>query len=267
MKLACQEGLIPGDTFAAGLAKLAAYGFEGVELNGARLLDPEGLAERRAALAESPVRPSSICGGFPAELVHPDPKRRRACVDTIKRLIDIAAELGAGGPIVVPIFNANDRIPGLSPLRSRHDLEIDLLCTLLAEIGGHAESVGAVMFLEPLNRYESDALKNVAEAAAVVRRVGSPGIRVIADFFHMNIEETDIPAALTAAGDLIGHIHLADNTRLEPGTGMTDFAAGFAALKQIGYTGYMALECGFSGPADEVLPRSVAYLRRCIAEG
>src|SRR5687768_198495 len=127
MKLACQEGLAPGATFAEKVRKLHAYGFEGVELNGGRLMTEDGLAERRTALADSPVRASSICGGFPCELVHPDPARRRKAIDGVKRLIDIASELGATGPIAVPIFNNNDRLPDLSPMKSRHDLELDLL--------------------------------------------------------------------------------------------------------------------------------------------
>src|SRR4051812_30967435 len=103
MKLSSQEGLIPGATFAEKLLKLAQYGFEGVELNGGRLLETEGFQERRAALADSPIRASSICGGNPAELIHPDPARRRKAIDGTKRMIDIAAELGASGPIAVPI--------------------------------------------------------------------------------------------------------------------------------------------------------------------
>src|SRR5947209_1878986 len=166
MKFACQEGLIPGERFSEKLAKLQAYGFEGVELNGGRLLDDEGLAERRAALKESPVRASSICGGFAAELVHPDPARRRKCVASVKRLIEIAGELGAAGPIAVPIFNSNDRLPDLSPYKTRHQLEVELLIEVLREIAAHGESAGAALLLEPLNRYESNALKDVAEAAS-----------------------------------------------------------------------------------------------------
>jgi sugar phosphate isomerase/epimerase len=264
MKLACQEGLAPGATFAEKLRKLEQYGFEGVELNGGRLVDAEGLAERKTALANSPVKASSICGGFPAELVHPDPSRRRKCIDAIKTMIDIASDLGATGPIAVPIFNQNDRLPDLSPFKSRHELEIELLVQVLGEIGKHAEGTSAKLHLEPLNRYESTSLKNIEEAADVAKRVGSRGIDVIPDFFHMNIEQEDVPASLEAIAPYVGHIHLADNTRKEPGTGSIDFKSGFAALRKIGYQGWMALECGLSGPADEVLPRSVAYLRECL---
>src|SRR5690349_13527241 len=111
MKLSCQEGLIPGATFAEKVANLEKYGFEGVELNGGALNDPAGLAERKAVLRDSAIKASSICGGCPAELVHPDRNRRQTCADALKRHLEVAAELGAVGPITVPIFNGNDRVP------------------------------------------------------------------------------------------------------------------------------------------------------------
>lgn len=261
MKLSCQEGLAPGATFAEKLRSLETYGFDGVELSGGALNDPAGLAERKAALADSPIKASSICGGYPAELVHPDPKRRQACADALRRHLDYAAEFGATGPITVPIFNGNDRVPDLSPWQSRAQVERELLLAMLRPLAAHAEQVGAAVLLEPLNRYESNSLPRQADGAAVVRSLGRPGVRLMSDVFHMNIEETDPPATLRACGDAIGHVHLADSTRQEPGTGTIDFRATFAALREIGFGGYMAFECGLSGPAEEVLPRSVAYLR------
>ncbi|HET6385984.1 MAG TPA: sugar phosphate isomerase/epimerase family protein [Armatimonadota bacterium] len=264
MKLSCQEGLAPGGSFAEKLKNLADYGFDGVELNGGQL-EGAGLEERKAALKDSPVRASSICGGCPAELVHPDAGRRRKCADALKRMLDIAAEFGARGPITVPIFNSNDRIPDLSPYKSRGDLEKELLIRMLQDLAPYGEQRGVAVLLEPLNRYESNALSRVEDAAAICRAVGGTGVRVMADFFHMHIEQTNTPAAFEAIGDTIGHVHLADNTRKEPGTGDIDFKAGFAALKKIGFDGYMAFECGLSAPAAEALPRSVRYLRACLS--
>jgi sugar phosphate isomerase/epimerase len=256
--------LAPGATFAGKLEKLEAYGFDGVELSGAMLLSEGGFEERRDALKGSRVKASSICGGFSCELVHPDPKNRAVCVDAIKRLMSMCPELGAVGPISVPIFNRMDRLPDLSPYRSRHQLEKELLIDLLGGIAEHGKAVGACMLLEPLNRYESNAIADIEEGAEIVRAVGSPFIRLIPDFFHMHIEQPDIPTSLRKVGDVIGHIHLADSTRKQPGSGSMDFRAGFAALRDVGYGGYMALECGLTGPADEVLPESVTYLRKCI---
>jgi sugar phosphate isomerase/epimerase len=264
VKLSCQEGLIPGETFAEKLRNLERYGFEGVELNGGRLNEPAGFAERKEALRDSPVKASSICGGCPAELAHPDRARRQTCADALKRHLDFAAELGAVGPITVPIFNGNDRIPDLSPWKSRFEIEQDLLTAMLQTLVPHAEQIGAAILLEPLNRYESNSLPQQKDGAAIVRALNSKGVRLMSDVFHMHIEETNSPATLRVVGDTIGHVHLADNTRKEPGSGDIDFRAIMAALKEVGFTGYMAFECGLSGPAEEVLPRSVAFLKESM---
>lgn len=265
MKLSCQEGLIPGETFAEKLRNLERYGFEGVELNGGKLNDPAGLAERREALKDSPVRASSICGGCPAELVHRDRDRRIACADALKRHLDYAAELGAVGPITVPIFNNNDRIADMSPWKGRGELEKELLMAMLQTIIPHAEQVGAAVLLEPLNRYESNSLPTQADGAEIVRKLNSKSVRLMSDTFHMHIEETNSPATLRAVGDCIGHVHLADNTRKEPGSGDIDFGAIMAALREIGFGGYMAFECGLTGLADQVLPKSVAFLKQYLS--
>ena len=266
MKLSCQEGLVSGKNFAEKLRKLEAFGFEGVELAGARLNDEAGLAERRSALKDSPVKASSICGGFEAEMVHPDPKRRSACADILKRYLDIAAELGAVGPISVPIFNRNDRIPDLSPWKTQHEAEIELLKCVLEDLARHAEGAGVSLLLEPLNRYESNALKDVEEAAELCREVGGSGVRVMADFFHMHIEQPDTPESFAAIGDVLGHVHLADNTRKEPGSGDISFTAGFKVLKEVGFQGYMAFECGLTDKSEIALPKSVEYLKICLSE-
>ncbi|MBV7334566.1 sugar phosphate isomerase/epimerase [Chloroflexi bacterium TSY] len=265
MKLSCQEGLAPGKTFAEKLRNLEAYGFEGVELAGAHLNDEDGLAERRAALKDSPVKASSICGGFEAEMIHPDPQRRRACVDVLKRYLDLAAELGATGPISVPIFNRNARVPDMAPWKTQHEAEIELLRHVLEELARYAEGTGACLLLEPLNRYESNALRDVEEAAELCRAVGK-GVRVMADFFHMHIEQPNTPRSFAAIADVLGHVHLADNTRKEPGTGDIDFTAAFKVLKEVGFDGYMAFECSLSDRGEVALPQSVAYLRACLAK-
>jgi len=152
MKLSCQEGLVPGTSFAERLKNLEKYGFEGIELNGGHLHTQEELAERRSALADSPIKASSICGGNSAELVHPDRSRRQKCSDGLKRQLEIAAEFGATGPITVPIFNHNDRVPDLSPWKTRAEIEKELLVEMLLPLAEFAVSAGSAVLLEPLNR-------------------------------------------------------------------------------------------------------------------
>ena len=61
----------------------------------------------------------------------------------------------------------------------------------------------------------------------------------------------------------IGHVHVAENTRVEPGPGSMDYGPGFRELHLSGYVGLIEVECRYlSGIADEVLPSSADYLRR-----
>lgn len=267
MLISCQEGLLPGRDFAEKLHHAEVYGFEAVELDGGACADDARRAERRRALAGSPVRATSICGGVHARFIDIDPGERSRAHESLKRQLEYAAELGAvDGPIFVPIFAGPNRMPDLRPFRSRWDLCRALCVEALRRIDADAREAGATALLEPLNRYEADFLNRLDQAQAMLQELPQPcGVRIMADFFHMHVEEASIPAALEAAGPWIGHVHLADSTRREPGSGSIDFAAGFRALRRIGFRGSMALECGLSGPREEALPRSVAHLRNCLA--
>jgi len=58
---------------------------------------------------------------------------------------------------------------------------------------------------------------------------------------------------------------MADNTRLQPGTGDIDWRAGLQALKDVGFDGYLAYECGIQGDPREALRRSVTFIRGLVA--
>ena len=264
MRIACQEGLLPGRDFAEKLHNAEAFGFDAVELDGGALNEEAGRAERRRAFAGSRVQASSICGGIHNRHIDVDPAERARARETLKRQLHNAAELGALGPIFVPIFAGPNRMPDLRPFRGRWDLCRALCVEVLHQIDADAAEAGTTALIEPLNRYEADFLNRLDQAKGLLAEAGARHVRIMADFFHMHIEETNIPAAIEGAGALIGHVHLADSTRKEPGSGSIDFVAGFRALRRIGFQGAMALECGLSGPREEVLPRSVDHLRQAL---
>jgi sugar phosphate isomerase/epimerase len=258
MKLSCQENRVPGDSLAERLENLEAYGFEGIEFWGHQLWERE--SEIADELSRSPVKASSICAGLRGCLLDSDPKVREQAVEDLTRLLLVADTIGAVGVILVPIFGP-PRLHDLSPLADARTLERDLLVELLKRVAEASQDVQTVLLLEPLNRYETHFLRTLDDGVDIAKRVGHPRVRVMADFFHMHIEETSTPAAIKRAGEYLWHVHLADNTRLLPGTGDTDFAAGFAALKSIGYDKYMALECGVPGDPAVELPKCAAYLK------
>jgi len=90
------------------------------------------------------------------------------------------------------------------------------------------------------------------------RETGLRNGGVMADTFHMNIEERSISGAILAYGNLLNHVHLSDSNRLAPGLGHVDFAEVLQALVEVGYGGSMAFELIPSLPnaLDETPPPS-----------
>jgi sugar phosphate isomerase/epimerase len=137
----------------------------------------------------------------------------------------------------------------------------------MSDLAARAERAGSRLFIEPINRYQNDVCVTIADALRLREHIGSASVFVMADVFHMNIEEADLGEPIVAAGRWLGHVHLADSNRLEPGRGHLDLAPVFSALARIGYDGYASFElAALSGDAEAVLPRSVTYIRERMRE-
>jgi sugar phosphate isomerase/epimerase len=93
-----------------------------------------------------------------------------------------------------------------------------------------------------LNRYETNLFNRLGDTAAWLRELRTRNVRLLADLFHMSIEEADSAAALREAGPLVGHVHFADSNRRAIGMGQTNVAPIIAALREIGYSGHLSAE-------------------------
>ncbi len=263
MKLAVQEHMVPGRTVAEKMENLRKFGYDGMEVRGWGLL--ERVEEIKRASEETGVPISTVCAGFGGAPLSGDPKQREQAWRDIEQLLQAAGELGAVGVIVVPVFIGHQpRIPDLSPLMTQREAEDRLLVKCLKRAAKAAEKAGASILLEPLNRGETNYLRTLAHGVELCEKVNHPNVCLMADFYHMNIEELNIPQALKRARKFLRHIHLAGNTRLLPNYGSTDFRAGFNALREIGYRYFMALECAIPGPPEKELPKTARFLRRCM---
>ncbi|QAY72387.1 sugar phosphate isomerase/epimerase [Agromyces protaetiae] len=255
LRLAAQEHLLDGDTLVEKYEFARSVGFDGVELLGRG----DGEFARRADEIAEARRAGVVLVGATVVMDHfiadwSDDLRRDAR-EQLKLMLTGVAAAGGVGVVTPNAFGQFSRhLPPFTPPRP-DDESRAILVEAVAELGDHAASEGVSILLEPLNRFEDFMVNRLADAVSIIEEAGSAGAGVCADTFHMSIEESDVGAAIRAAGAHIRHVQLGDSNRLEPGAGHYDWAETIEALADIGYDGWVTMECGLSGPPAEVLPK------------
>lgn len=178
-----------------------------------------------------------------------------AALDYARRALGRAAKLGA--EVVVLGSSGAKNIPEGYPYEKAHAQFVDLL----GRLQDIAAPLGITVVVEPLNRRESNFVNTVAEGLAIVREVAKPNIRLLADFYHVRMEEEPL-AAIREAGDSLRHIHIAAREGRvfpKPGDG-EDYPAFFTALRGAGYDGRVSVEA-FSPSVREDAVAALALLR------
>ncbi len=256
LKLSCQERLIPGKSLNEKFDFLEEHGFTGVEPGGGNL--HKRVSEFQKALKGRNVKVSAICAGFRGVPVSEFPDRRREAMDSMKVILEAAGELGSTGLIYVPAFNSQSQA-GLVAARF-------LLIDFLQEMSQHAQRANCRLLLEPLNRYETWYVRQLADAAKICQEVNHPYIQMMGDFYHMGREEACDYSAFLAARNWLHHVHLASRpNRKQPGYDKgDDFRPGFRALKDIGYQDFCSYECGIEGTAKGATDEETRELNKKI---
>jgi sugar phosphate isomerase/epimerase len=266
MRFAIQTILLPGESLAEKFDNAARYGFDGVEIVVSPTFDLKAnLTEIKQATAQSGLPACAICTHSIHDPLVPDVAERRKRLTALAELLTLADEIGAGGVVSVPVRPPHV-YPDMSPWMDRRQTLMHLLIETLRALVQALPAGNASLFLEPLNRYEAYFLLRVADAVEAAEAVGHPRVKALGDFFHMNIEESDIAEAFYGASAHLGHIHIADNTRFQPGRGCMNFAPSFKALADMGYQGFISIECWtprgavIAGDPEIALPETVRFL-------
>jgi sugar phosphate isomerase/epimerase len=243
---------------------LAAAGYSFVEENARGFLVPseaDNVFEQKLAQLRESKLPLEACNSFlppnlkcvgPAPLSEEilkfaDTSFRRAQMAGIKTIV-----FGSSGARAIP--------DGFSREEARK--QFISLCKQLAPI---AQKHNVVISIEPLNSKECNFINSVAEGGDIVKEVNHENIRLLADIYHM-LMENENPANLTKYGHLLYHIHIAEKTgRSAPGVNNENFRPYFKALKEVKYKGRMAIECSWKNIGEQAAP-SLAFLRDQLAE-
>lgn len=240
--------------------RAAAAGFDAVEL-----LPPSPDAVSPATLRDlleaNHLALSTISTGAAylvnrLHLCSPLPETRRRAIEFARQIIDLAGPLG--GRVIVGVVRGFVE-PGVQRAQAEAWLREGL-----DELGRHAAARGTCIVIEPLNRYESPWFNRLDEGVALIRSLETRNVKLLADLFHMNIEEASVPAALRGAAEYIGHVHFADSNRRAMGQGHLDCGEIGRVLREIGYQGCLAAEILPHPDADAAARQTVSAYRQYV---
>jgi sugar phosphate isomerase/epimerase len=243
---------------AAACSRAATYGFDAVEIFPPSA-DAIDLAELQRLLAVHDLAVAAIGTGAgflvrKLTLTSADAATRAEAQQFIASIIQLAGRFGAPaiiGSMQGRVQHEQDREQALSWLQET-----------LNELGELAASYSVPLLLEPLNRYETNLFNRLAPTIAFLQTLSVRNVRILADLFHMNIEEANLAAALRDAGRHLGHVHFADSNRWAMGFAHTATEPVMAALREIGYAGYLSAEVFPLPSSDEAALQTITTIRR-----
>ena len=226
------------EDFEESIKKVADLGFDGAEL---AVRNPKDLKVddvikiiKENDLEVPAIGTGQAYGEEGLSFSDPDETLRKIAVDRIKDQIIFASNfdaqviIGLIRGIIVESVNKTEA----------EEWTIDCLrkCTEFAK----EYNIG--LTLEPVNRYEGNFINTLNEGIEFIKQVGAANLGLLADTFHMNIEEVSIYDSIIQAKDYITHVHFADSNRWAPGCGHLDFVKIVQTLKNINYQGYVSAE-------------------------
>jgi sugar phosphate isomerase/epimerase len=113
---------------------------------------------------------------------------------------------------------------------------------------------------------ETNFINTAAEALQFVQQLPSPRFKIILDVKAMCSESKPIPQIIRESWPHFAHFHANDRNLKGPGFGDVDFKPVAAALKEVGYQGYVSVEVfSFDEGAEAIASRSLEYLRHAFA--
>lgn len=108
------------------------------------------------------------------------------------------------------------------------------------------EANGMTAIVELLNStvdHPGYFLDTVEDGVTMVRRVGSPHVKLLLDIYHVQVMQGNIIQRIRESFHEVGQYHFADVPgRHEPGTGEINFRNVFRAIYDLGYAGYITAE-------------------------
>lgn len=228
------------------MAHASALGFDGVELFTASP-DAIELAQLTDLIDKYDLKLAAVGTGagkviHGLTLANPDENIRKKAIEFIMQMMNFGAKLNA--PAII------GSMQGQVIAGENREQALEYLAEGLSVLGKHAGSLGVKLIYEPLNRYETNLMNTLGDASLFLTKHRIQNVGLLADLFHMNIEETDLAASILENKDSIIHVHFADSNRRPVGNGHSALTNVAKTLQEINYQGFVSAEA-FPWPNSE----------------
>jgi len=238
--------------------KLKTLGYDGVEL---AIRDPSLLnwdrLEEEVKISGLDVPAIGTGQAYVEEglrLCSPSAEVREKAIERLKSHLPLAKRFQAG--VIIGLIRG--KVEKNEDFRKGYEWMIESLKACCAE----AERENVPLWIEPLNRYETNLINTLEEGWEVIQQLGGAKLGLLPDTFHMNIEEPIIEESLRKARSYYQHVHLADSNRWAPGFGHIDFKSILHVLREIGYDGFLSVECLPKPNPEEAARGAINFLRK-----
>lgn len=239
------------------MAVIAGLGYQGIELSACHP-SPYPIEEIAALSTKHRLPVASMLSGWSYSneglcLASPQEEVRQRAVDRLTEYAGQAARLGA--VLVVGLMQ------GLRSDESDETAANDRIAACLRLVAAAAASHGGTVVLEPVNHLQVGFNHTAAEAAAMVQRVGSPGLSYMLDTIHLNIEERSVVEAIRTHGRRIRHFHLCEANGGPYGSANLNFQAVIQALREVDYAHFVSVKIYRKVDWEEAARSAMAFWR------
>jgi sugar phosphate isomerase/epimerase len=187
----------------------------------------------------------------------PDEALRRRSWDYFRRLIDLCADVGDNGLMILGSGKQRGTTGGSSPADA-----VGRLQEGLAALAPHAKERAVTILVEPLAPHLCDVATTMEQAVAIVTAINQPSVQAMFDVHNTAGETLPADELIKRFAPYIRHVHINEMDGRHPGTGSYDFAVALRGLRDIAYDGWLSLEVFQFEPSGEEIARiSAQYLR------
>ena len=250
------------------IIKAASMGYDGVEL---AIRDPKAIKISKVLELLDKYNMKVLSVGTGQIYVEdnlsfsdPDKDMRDRAVERTKQIIDIAKYFDAS--VIIGLVRGN--VKGTKDFEAKLKKAETWIRQCLEKLLYYSESWSQKFLIEPINRYEVNIFNRLDEVytflGKYMDKLDPERIGILADTFHMNIEEPDIAKSLIKYSSLIKHIHFADSNRWPPGYGHLDFKKIVSTLKSINYTDYISFEIFPLPDPDTAAKEAIGNIKKIV---